>query len=163
MTGTGERSTQRRAGDRGAALVEFALIGPLLFALLIGLFTGGVSMSRKNSMSNAVREGSRLGATLPHDAAWADAVRGRTVALAAGDLQSGQVCVKLVRAPSTTVRSSSCSLPAGDEPAVSGVPTGDCAVLVWARRTSVLQVVFFSRDLTLRSASVSRYERDCDP
>jgi Flp pilus assembly protein TadG len=156
------RSGARARGDRGGALVEFAIIAPLVFMLLIGTFTGGVALSRKNSMTNAVREGARLGATLNHDAAWAGAVRDRVVELAGGDLTTAQVCVKLVQAPSTQIRASSCPAAlAGLEPAITGVPAGDCTVLVWAQRTSEIEAVLFSRDLTLTSKSVSRYERDC--
>lgn len=161
--GHGGRSTRRRSrGDRGAALVEFALVAPLVFSLLLGLFTGGISLSRKNSMTNAVREGARLGATQIEDSAWADNVRTRVVDLSAGDLLTSQVCVKLVKAPSTVVRASSCPASlAGSQPSITGIPASECAVLVWARRSSQLQAVFFTRDLTLVASSVSRYERDC--
>src|SRR5215207_9336974 len=82
---------RRARGDGGAALVEFAIIAPLVFALLFGVFTGGMALSRKNSMTNAVREGARLGATLPEDANWADKVQARVLDLAGGDLDASQV------------------------------------------------------------------------
>lgn len=151
-----------RNDDRGATLVEFALISTLVFALLFGMFTGGVSLSRKNSMTNAVREGARLGATLPADGDWADKVQDRVVALSGGDLVANQVCVKLVQAPADTKQSSTCSLPGTDEPSLDGIDAGECAVLVWARRTSELQVILFSKDLDLTAGTVSRYERDCE-
>lgn len=160
----GEGGPTRRArvrGDRGAALVEFALVSTLLFSLLFGVFTGGIALSRKNSMTNAVREGARLGATLPAGSDWAGSVRDRVVQLSGNDLVANQVCVKLVQAPSTTIQLSSCSLPVGDEPSLTGIPAGECAVLVWARRTSDLQAILYSRNLTLTAGSVNRYERDC--
>ncbi len=153
----------RARGDGGAALVEFALIAPLIFALLLGMVTGGISLSRKNSMTNGVREGARLGATLTEDATWADSTRTRVVNLAAGDLTSAQVCVRLVKAPSTVKRTSTgCSTDMLTRvPSTTGISTGECAVLVWAHRTSEMQAVFFSRDLDLDARSVSRYEREC--
>lgn len=153
----------RARSERGAALVEFALIAPLLFALLFGVFTGGLSLSYKNSMTNAVREGARLGATLPADSNWAGAVQDRVVELSGDNLELDQVCVKLVRAPSTDVWESSCTPGelADGEPSLQGIPAGDCAVLVWARRTSELQAVIYSRDLVLTADSVNRYEREC--
>ncbi len=155
--GTGRR---RREGHRGVALVEFALVAPLLFALLLGSITGGVALSRKNSMLNAAREGSRLGATLTSSATWATATVDRVVALSGGDLTASQVCVRLVSAPSTSVRASACSLPAADEPALpAGVAAGDCIVKVWTRRTSPFETIFFSRDITLTGSSVALYER----
>jgi Flp pilus assembly protein TadG len=157
------RPRRRCSGDGGAALVEFAIIAPLFFALLLGLFTGGISMSRKNSMTNAVREGARFGATLAESGTWADTTQSRVVTLSSGDLTSSQVCVRLVKAPSTVRRESTgCSAAMQAlAPSTSGIPSGDCAVLVWARRTSKMEVVFFSRTLTLDGDSISRFERDC--
>jgi hypothetical protein len=153
----------RLAGDGGAALVEFALLAPLLFALLIGMFTGGISLSRKNSMTNAVREGSRLGATLVEGGSWATSVRDRVDALAGADLSSSQICVELAvktSAGETTVRSTPGTCPFSGEPAMpAGVQQGECVAKVWARRTSDLEVVFFSRTLTLEADAVARFER----
>ncbi|MFP5580169.1 MAG: TadE family protein [Acidimicrobiia bacterium] len=69
----GESGRNRR--EAGASLVEFALLAPVLFALLLGMITGGLSLSRKNSMENAVREGARFGATLNEDSSWSSDVR----------------------------------------------------------------------------------------
>jgi Flp pilus assembly protein TadG len=156
-------SRRRGRGDKGAALVEFAIIAPLVFCLLLGMFTGGISMNRKNSMTNAVREGARFGATLTDSTTWADDARTRALNLAAGDLTSSQICVRLVKAPSTVKRTSTgCSAAMlAKVPSVSDVPAGECAVLVWSNRTSTLEAVFFSRALDLNASSVSRYEREC--
>jgi hypothetical protein len=115
-------------------------------------------------MTSAVREGARFGATLDHDAGWADAVIARVVALAPGDLSASQVCVKLIEAPGAgpAVEESACTLPSGAEPGIGSVPNGDCAVLVWAQREDKLEVVFFSRPLTLNASSISSYERECE-
>src|SRR3546814_532623 len=40
---------------------------PVLFLLLLGTLTGGLTLSRQNSVKNAVREGTRLGAVYPID------------------------------------------------------------------------------------------------
>lgn len=51
--------------ERGATLVEFALIFPIFMALVLGAFSGGQSYDRKLTLTNAAREASRYGATLP--------------------------------------------------------------------------------------------------
>lgn len=57
---------QRRVerGERGAALLEFALIFPIFMTLALGMFSGGQAYNRKITMTNAAREGARYGATL---------------------------------------------------------------------------------------------------
>ena len=156
------RRPRRLRGDRGASIIEVAIGTPLLFALMLGTYTGGIALSHQNSMTNAVREGARMGATLTHDGTWADTVRADVVDLAAGDLSSTQVCVKLVQAPSTQIEASSCPTPlSAAEPSLAGIPSGQCVVLVWASRSDHMEAVFFSKDLPLDAASVSRYERDC--
>jgi len=166
----GQRPThaaaRRRArGDGGAALVEFAIIAPLLFGLLLGLFSGGIALAQKNSMSSAVREAARFGATLDHGASWDDSVIDRVLDLAPEDLASNQVCARLIErgSPDTVVETSSCAATILDDiPDISSVPSGECAVVVWAQRQDELNAVFISRDLTLNAGSVSSYERDCD-
>jgi hypothetical protein len=153
------------------ALVEFAIIAPLLFALLLGMFTGGMALSRKNSMTNAVREGSRLGATLVESDTWATSVRDRVRNLSSGDLTDAQICVELAvktTSSETTLRqwpSGGCPNTAENplapgEPAMPvGVQEGECVVKVWARRTSLMETVFFSRDIVLTTNSISKFER----
>lgn len=153
--------------DRGASLVEFALLAPIVFALLLGMITGGLALSKKNSMENAVREGARFGATLPEDDGWAAAVQARVVELSGGDLDASDVCVALIRKADATTektrKSSSCASAAAAEPSATNVPSGQCAVKVWARESSELNVIFFSRTLTLDTSNINRYERDGDP
>src|SRR5258708_12152723 len=57
-------ASARARGEQGASLVEFALIVPLLFALVLGIATGGLAYNRKISITNSRREGARFGATL---------------------------------------------------------------------------------------------------
>lgn len=49
----------RRADDRGAVMVEFALVLPLLVMLLVGIVQFGLAYSAQVSISGAAREGAR--------------------------------------------------------------------------------------------------------
>lgn len=51
----------RREGDRGQALVEMALMLPVLVLLLVGVFDLGRAVWLSNSLATAVREGTRYG------------------------------------------------------------------------------------------------------
>jgi Flp pilus assembly protein TadG len=73
--------------ERGAAAVEFALVVPVLLALLLGIIEFGRAYNVQISLTHAARETVR---TMAIDNTWGDAVsRGKTAApsvvLAAGD------------------------------------------------------------------------------
>ena len=53
--------------ERGAALVEFAIIAPLLFLLLYGIVELGLGLREQLTMSNAVTTGARIGSVLGTD------------------------------------------------------------------------------------------------
>jgi Flp pilus assembly protein TadG len=52
--------SRRRAGRRGQALVEFALILPFLLLLLLGVVEMGRAWNAKQVLTDAAREGARL-------------------------------------------------------------------------------------------------------
>jgi hypothetical protein len=63
MTDRTERALHRRGrGDEGAALVEFAFVGVLLFTLVFGIISFGLLLSFKQDMTRAAAEGARAGA-----------------------------------------------------------------------------------------------------
>jgi hypothetical protein len=52
----------RRRGQRAQGLVEFALVAPVLFLLVLGIVVGGVVLANQVQLGNAVREGARAAA-----------------------------------------------------------------------------------------------------
>jgi len=54
------RSTDSRRDGRGQALVELALILPILLMLLLGIFEFGRAWNTKQVITDAAREGARL-------------------------------------------------------------------------------------------------------
>lgn len=56
--------TSRKSSERGAELVEFALVLPLLLAIVAGIIDFGLLFQRYLVLNNAAREGARL-AVLP--------------------------------------------------------------------------------------------------
>lgn len=55
----------RLQGVEAAALIEFAVVLPLLVVLVIGIFDFGGAFNLKQELNNAVREGANLGASQP--------------------------------------------------------------------------------------------------
>ena len=56
------RYSRRGRSDRGAALVEFALLMPLLLLLILGIVEFGWKFGQFNDVRHAVREGARFAA-----------------------------------------------------------------------------------------------------
>ena len=57
-----KRAVGRPFGQRGQAMVEFALVLPLLLIVLFAVVDFGVGLTRWIAITNAAREGARLGA-----------------------------------------------------------------------------------------------------
>ena len=62
------RTLHRRRRERGAAAVEFALILPLLAAVLFGALEYGWILLQQFNLANAVRDGVRQGVTVAQTA-----------------------------------------------------------------------------------------------
>ncbi len=177
-------SSTRRQDESGSAIVEFALVVPLLFALLFGMFSGGLAYNRKLALTNGVREGSRYGATLAVDQAppqtpacvdqvdcWLAQVATITVQAAEGELGASvgarQVCVAYVHPAGTTTNDKSRKL-LRTSAATDTLSDGTCftdgrgdaerRVQVSAQRDGKLELVVRSTDLTLSSQSLTRFE-----
>jgi Flp pilus assembly protein TadG len=157
-----------RAPEQGSALVEFALVMPVVVSLLLGLVTGGIAYNKKIAITDAVRGAARYGATLADSSAFATSVRDRLVQLSAGELTGGDVCVELIRAgsPNTVVRSwyasagnGSCPSTFGTGPTMPTITSGYCAVKVWAMKSAKLQAVVVNSDIALKGGSVAGFER----
>ncbi len=171
-TDTGLAGLERgnpRDRERGAALVEFAIILPLLMCLLLGIFTGGIAYNRKLSLTGSAREGARYGTTLDStDANWATDVQNVVIQQSAGELTASQVCVALVSGPGTapTVVSGA----AGQyvqNPFNSGQPClnpdnstdTNTRVQVLVKGTATIQAFFFTVNIGIHSNFVSLYEK----
>jgi len=102
----GYRSIGRRGGERGAALVEFVLILPLLLMVIFGGVTTATAYHFKSGIVQAVRDGARYGATVPVEQCdtvtncgnrnWAQLVQYVTSKQSEGALTTGDICVALV-------------------------------------------------------------------
>jgi Flp pilus assembly protein TadG len=80
------RSHIPRHRQRGQELVEFALILPLLLLLMVGIFEFGYVVFAYNTLSNAVREGARLGSVNPVEADILGRARNLTSGLDQGEI-----------------------------------------------------------------------------
>jgi Flp pilus assembly protein TadG len=158
------KTTRGRArGDRGVALVEFAIILPVFMCIVLGMITSGIALSKKINITDAVREGARFGATVDVDpdsaaalTAWETKVKNRIVGLSGDDLAATDLCVKLVKSTNDTVTENAANCFVAD-PADS---LDQYVVRVRGTGTSTLEAFFFSRQINLEAKVAARYERD---
>lgn len=162
-------------GDRGSAVIEFALVLPLLLGFLLGIVTIGISYNRYISMNNAVRESARYGAVSAVDgdlSAWLSTVADVSIAAATGDMDStvaGQVvCVAYVypdgtdpedRTTRLVEQSGSRVEDTGTPCFTDGRPSSERRVQVQLERQSDLEALIYERTVTLSAESVARFER----
>ena len=106
--------TQRRGSDRGAAAVEFALVVPLLAALVFGIMEFGWIFNQQVSLSNAARESARYYAIGHEDGVTVDE------AVAAGKLAAPTVDWAVSGAAITI--SPTCSDEGGQVDALATIP-----------------------------------------
>lgn len=172
---TSPRQGLLRESERGAQLIEFAIILPILLSLVFGIVTGGVAFSHNISIDNAARETARYGATLPVNSdldAWLGQVADVAISTATGSLDDGQpnrtVCVAYVypdgTAPEDQTKSltedSSGTRTFANQPCVADPrPNDERRVQVVLSRDSDLVVIYFTKTLNLTGQSIARFER----
>jgi len=139
--------------DRGAALVEAAIVMPLLLMLTLGIWTTARAWNVHNVLDHAAREAARFGAVnQPFNPA-------EVLTVAQGEVTAASIdwtlitttCTNLV--PAVPSAAGDCI----DDPAVD--PTSDERVQVVLRYPNYqLDFIFFSINIDLQAQAVSRRE-----
>ncbi len=94
----------RCRGDAGGAMVEMAVMFPVVVAVVLGTVSTGVMLNERFALSQATREAARYGATLPssqlftNDGTWAANVSSVLVSRSNGEMNvaGATLCVSLV-------------------------------------------------------------------
>lgn len=153
--------------SRGAALIEFAIILPLLLMLLVGIVSAGIAYNHQLALTHAAREAGRYGATLPLSNfstinEWLDEVAQKALDEGTGslgpDVPGHYLCVAFVGEGQTARRVEGGTPPPGDTCFEDGRPGDERRVQVRVSRTTEFSVVFWSRTVTLGSEATNRYE-----
>jgi Flp pilus assembly protein TadG len=160
-------------------MVEFALIMPVFLILIFGGISSSMVYQDRSAVVNAVREGTRFGATLPYaqcDSAsctgsrtWAQAVQYLTAKRSDGALSTSQICVALVTGSTPTLFShtngvyttGTTSTFTSDKCFDDGNVYTDTRVHVSAIKDGEkINLVFHTFSLSLTSKSTAQYEMD---
>lgn len=166
----------RHRRETGAALVELAVLAPLLLMLLFGIVTTGLAFNESLALTHAAREAGRTAATLPVSNfadldAWLAAVSLQAINDADGSLDNGvpgrTVCVAYVHPDgtlSTDVTKRQITTPVGPQPTellscfADGRPNDERRVQIVVARDSEINVILFSVDVTVDAEAVNRFE-----
>lgn len=122
---------RRSRRERGASLVEFALVVPLLTVFLFGIVQFGIAYDKQQSVNSGAREGARLGAlqTSSLEDLSTRAVQSADLSAVGNDpkvVVSDSIGVVGVRCPGSTYSSTdNCASPTGiDEEDSEAMPCG---------------------------------------
>ena len=164
----------RDSREQGAALVEFALILPVVLMLIFGMITAGLTYNHKIDLTHAAREGARYGATLAQlqcsgspnpcgTQTWAQVVQSVVVQRAAGDLTASQVCVALVTGnPGASLGSGFSVNSANADGTCYSDGNGDAGKRVQVAITKTgdtINAVLFRIPVTLTSQATAKFEQ----
>lgn len=168
----------RCADERGVAVVEFALVLPVLMVLLLGMVSGASAWNQSQALGQGSRVAARFASTLPLPAddadmdVWLDGIADRAIAASEGEMADGvagrAVCVAHVdpagsaadRTVSRRVDASGLRTDGIDECFVDGQGDDVVRVQVVLERTGILDIGFRRQELDLRREVVYRYEAD---
>ena len=134
--------------ERGAALIEAAIVMPLLLALVFGIWTVARAFNVRNTMEHAVREAVRFGATeLP----WDGTSVGQVEAVVDAELNTSAIPPALVNTLCIDMNSAPCSFAATAQ--------GYDQVAVRIEYPNYpLNFLFFTTTVNLTVEAVGRYE-----
>ena len=142
-------------GDRGAVLLEAALITPIFVMLLFGIWTTARAWNVHNVLDHAAREAARYGAVNPDHDAIETVAEGEVMAASFpwGDVQFCSTVFDGGLTSYNTGTTSPClAVPSED-------PTSDDRVQVALRVVDYpLNFVFFSTTVDLQARAVARLE-----
>lgn len=133
--------------DRGAALLEAALVMPLMLMLTVGVWTTARAWNVSSTLDHAAREAARYGATeVPWDGTSAAKVR----AVADQELQASAIVPADVATVCIGQGNAPCSLGA--------IPDVDQVAVQLSWNNYQMDFIFFSINVDLTASAVSRWE-----
>lgn len=144
---------RQRPEDRGAALIEAAMVLPILLLLTFGIWTTARAWNVHNTLEHAAREAARYGATVePWDPGTSPSdVRAIADAdLTASSINTASVSTVCIEQIASTA--SSC-----DGTHTNGTATNQIFVKIRYPNYQ-LQFLFFSTTIDLEATAISRHE-----
>lgn len=154
----GQRSFSARS-ERGAVLVEAAIITPLLVLLLFGIWTTARAWNIHNVLDHAAREAARYGAVDPNHSAIQTVAQGEVVAASIPWTGNVTYCSAVIEGGSGTLNTGAAGTCITAGSGAGQDPTTDDRVQVTLTIPSYqLNFVLFQTTVNLQAKAVSRLE-----
>ena len=146
---SGEFQRPRRffSRDRGAALMEAALVMPLMLMLTVGVWTTARAWNVHSTLDHAAREAARYGAT---EVPWNATSAAKARAVADQELQASAIVPADVATTCIAQGNAPCSLGA--------IPNVDQVAVQLSWNSYQMDFIFFSITVDLNASAVSRWE-----
>jgi Flp pilus assembly protein TadG len=148
------RFRRDRHGRTGQALVEFALIFPILILMLVALFDLGRAVFAYNTLTNAAREGARIAIVNQYEPSIIRRAKEQTAIVELND-PSVEIDFYQVKADGTPDTSAQCAL----------VAVGCLAVVSFEATyqpiTPIIGNILFKNGVTFEAVSVLSVEYSC--
>ena len=166
----------RRGGDRGAVVVEFAMIMPIIMVLMLGLTSSATAWNQSQAIGQGGRVAVRYAATLTLPASttdmptWLDGVIDRAISASEGKMTTGvtgrAICVAYVdpagaaadKTVSRRINAAGVRTSATTECFADGQGTTMQRVQVVMERDTFIELGFVRRSLHLTRRVVYQYE-----
>ena len=179
--GTHAENNRRQAlvpDERGAAIVEMAVISTVLMSIVLGIISFGITHHQNISIEGAAREASRFGATYPIEDAgsmelWlrdvAQVAENSAIGAMGGADPSRTICVAQGAGGDSNdfarIRVVGSELVASATEEVgwcfeNTAPPDDTVVQVQLQREGWIETILFSMKPTLTAEATNRYERN---
>ncbi len=169
---------RRRGGDRGASLIEFAMVMPLIMMLMLGMTSGATAWNQSQAIGHGGQVAARFGATAPLPAStgdmddWLDVVLERAISASEGKMVAGTanraICVAYVdpagaaadKTYSRRMNAAGVKTDATTECFADSLGTTAKRVQVMLDRSGFIELGFYRQPLSLNRKVVFRYEAD---
>jgi Flp pilus assembly protein TadG len=155
----GGASKLRKLDDRGAVLIEAAIVTPLLILLMFGIWTTARAWNVHNVLDHAAREAARYGAVDPTHSDILTIAQGEVIAASYPWSEIDVFCSAVIDAGGVDSNDGSGSLCLAPGTSAGNDPTTDDRVQVKLMINGYkLDFLFFSIDVDLKGQAVARLE-----
>lgn len=155
----GGASKLRKLDDRGAVLIEAAIVTPLLILLMFGIWTTARAWNVHNVLDHAAREAARYGAVDPTHSDILTIAQGEVIAASIQWADVDVFCSAVIDGGAVDSNDGSGNLCLASGTSPGNDPTTDDRVQVKLMINDYeLNFMFFSIDVDLKGQAVSRLE-----